>query len=192
MAKNILLVFTHPRTDSLNYAIFQHYSKWIEEAGFNLKTIDLYRDKFNPVLFYVKELEQPELLKQYQELILWAEHITFIYPIWWANMPAMLKGFFENVFKEGFSHRLKYRDFPEQLLKGKTATIIRTCGSPFFVKYLLGGDSNYNNIAKGILKVCGIKVIQTLSLSGVDMNSFNRKKFDRFLQKIKKSVRELQ
>jgi putative NADPH-quinone reductase len=30
-----------------------------------------------------------------RELILWAEHLVFVYPTWWGTMPALLKGFLD-------------------------------------------------------------------------------------------------
>ena len=37
-------------------------------------------------------------IEKYRNLITWADHIIFIYPIWWGGMPAILKGFIDRVF----------------------------------------------------------------------------------------------
>lgn len=43
-------------------------------------------------------MELEEDLVKAQELIRWADHLVFVYPIWWGTMPAVLKGFFDRVF----------------------------------------------------------------------------------------------
>ncbi|MCP4265027.1 MAG: NAD(P)H-dependent oxidoreductase [Candidatus Brocadiaceae bacterium] len=189
--KNILIVLVNPRKNSLSHAIYNNYLKWLYEADFQCETIDLYQDKFNPILTLVRDLEKSEQVKRYREMVLWAEHITFIYPIWWANMPAILKGFFDRVFVDGFSHSSIEDRAPKRLLEGRTATIIRTFGSPCFVKYLIGGDSNFSNLAKGILRVCGIKVTQKFSLHGIDALSFRKTKIEKLMQNLKKSVKKI-
>lgn len=46
-------------------------------------------------------MELEEDLVKAQELIRWADHLVFVYPIWWGTMPAVLKGFFDRVFLPG-------------------------------------------------------------------------------------------
>ena len=40
-------------------------------------------------------------MADYQERLLKADEIVFIFPIWWEAMPAMTKGFFDKVIAKG-------------------------------------------------------------------------------------------
>ena len=54
-------------------------------------------------------------MKDYRDLIIWADQLIFIFPIWWSGMPAILKGFIERVFAASFA----YENTPRGL-DGKT------------------------------------------------------------------------
>ncbi|HET8696394.1 MAG TPA: NAD(P)H-dependent oxidoreductase [Gammaproteobacteria bacterium] len=38
-----------------------------------------------------------------QAFIAWADHLVMVYPLWLGEMPALLKGFFEQVLRPGFA-----------------------------------------------------------------------------------------
>ncbi|MFB8733264.1 NAD(P)H-dependent oxidoreductase [Bacillus sp. SL00103] len=42
---------------------------------------------------------------QTSKLIQQADVPTFIFPIWWTGLPAMLKGYVERVFLRGFAYQ---------------------------------------------------------------------------------------
>jgi len=50
--------------------------------------------------------KDPEMAK-YRDLITWADHLIFIFPIWWSGMPAILKGFIDRVFAADFAYSYK-------------------------------------------------------------------------------------
>ena len=35
----------------------------------------------------------------------WAEHLVFLFPLWLGDMPAVLKGFLEQLMRPGFGRR---------------------------------------------------------------------------------------
>jgi len=80
------------------------------KANPNVQLVPLIDLKFIPILTYgyrkISELE-PDLVQMQQD-ILWANHLVFVYPNWWATFPALLKGFIDRVFVSGFA--FKYRE----------------------------------------------------------------------------------
>jgi len=141
--KKTLIINGHPYNKSLCNAITDSYEKGAKEAGAEIRRINLYDLKFDPILRYgyhkIQELELD--LKTAQESILWAEHLVFVYPTWWLDMPALMKGFFDRVLLPGFAYKYKeHRLFPEKLLKGKSARLIITMDSPRWFSLLMYGD----------------------------------------------------
>ncbi|MDO7205588.1 NAD(P)H-dependent oxidoreductase [Paraclostridium bifermentans] len=73
--------------------------KGIEKCSKNYSIIDLYEDKFNPVMtsdevkLYTKGESDDKLVKKYQNTLKESDEIVFIFPIWWNNVPGNAKGF---------------------------------------------------------------------------------------------------
>ncbi len=75
----------------------------------------------------------PKNINTAQEKISWSNHIIIIYPLWLGDMPALLKGFFEQTFRYGFAISNESKKIPKKLLMGKSARIIVTMGMPSFI-----------------------------------------------------------
>ena len=124
-----LIIYSHLNPKSFTKAIVDKVEKVAKEKGDEVKIIDLYGDKFNPVL-ELKDIEYkimgkaaPSDVVNYQKMIMWADHLTFVYPMWWAHMPAMLKGFIDRVFTHGFAFKYDAESgIVTGLLKGKTVS----------------------------------------------------------------------
>ena len=103
--------------------------------------------------------EIPDDLKVEQEFITWAEHITFVHPVWWAGLPAMLKGYIDRVFSMGFAYAYT-PEGPVGLLTGKSVSIVSTCGSPIELYEASGMARSISQVWNdGILKFCGLELI---------------------------------
>ena len=55
-----------------------------------------------------------------------ADHIVMVYPVYWYNMPAWAKNYFDQTFGHGFSMDFKTYEFGE--LKDKKFTVICVAG----------------------------------------------------------------
>ena len=158
-----LIIYTHLNPDSFTRAVANKAEEVLIEKGDTFKTIDLYKDKFNPVLqmpdieynFYEKEA--PEDVKHYQELISWADNLIFVFPLWWSQMPAMLKGFIDRTFTNGFAYL--YTDSGEEaLLSDKTAHVFINTGQDEEHLTQSGTTSGLENIyINSLFGFCGIK-----------------------------------
>ncbi|MEM6771760.1 MAG: NAD(P)H-dependent oxidoreductase, partial [Bacteroidota bacterium] len=76
------------------------------------------------------ELE-PDLLAAWDN-ILWADHLVWVYPVWWGSVPAVMKGFIDRLFLPGFAFRKHEGSMVkwDKLLAGKTARLISTLDQP--------------------------------------------------------------
>lgn len=129
-----LVVYAHPNNKSLNHSIKETVVETLKNNGHEVVLRDLYELDFQPVLKpeHIAGMHQgviPEDVKIEQEFVLEADVITFISPIWWTGLPAILKGYVDRVFAFGFA----YSYGPEgaiKLLEGKKGFIINTHGTP--------------------------------------------------------------
>ncbi len=127
-----LIIYTHFNPESFTKAITDKLLDTAKAQDHEIKVIDLYADQFDPVLKasdMLAEVETPKNILEYQELIKWADHYSVIYPLWWGQMPAILKGFIDRVFANGVAYEFG-PDGPKGLLNGRTARIFISTGSP--------------------------------------------------------------
>ena len=173
---NHLIVFAHPNPHSFNGAIRDVITETLEQAGHPLEVRDLYRLGFDPVLSPADLASfgagrVPEDVKKEQELVTWADHLVFIYPVWWYDRPAILKGWVDRVL----AHNFAYGTDPETgedrgFLVGKQATSISTFGSTQSNIEELGAgaaDWSVKAMTRGTLHYCGIAPVAELNLFGL-------------------------
>ena len=159
---NVLIINGHPGKDTFNHALAKAFIKGAQKTTASIKTIDVSNMKLTLSMNgYDKNLPIPENILKAQEMISWANHLVFIYPAWWATMPAMLKAFFEQVFLSDFAFKYKKSEKFikwDKFLKGKSAHIISTMDSPPWYYKLLVGDPGYKTL-KDIMNFCGVKPV---------------------------------
>lgn len=131
---NHLILYAHPNPNSFNHAILETVQSELAHQGHEVRVRDLYQLKFNPVLsgddfVAFQQNRLPADIEEEQQHITWAEHIVVVYPVWWAGLPAILKGYIERVFSYGFAYKYGEQGNIEQLLNGKAALLISTHGN---------------------------------------------------------------
>ncbi|MFT5220087.1 MAG: NAD(P)H dehydrogenase (quinone) [Planctomycetota bacterium] len=99
---NILVIYTHPRADSLNHSLLEATIRGLEQAGHQIKVADLYAENFQPAMtvddfsqFELKPMPADVLAEQAR--IEWSDALVFIFPLWWWSVPGMLKGWIDRV-----------------------------------------------------------------------------------------------
>lgn len=166
MGKRVLVILGHPSKDSFCSALADSYAEAARGAGHEVRLLRLADSKFDVVLHEgfkkVQELE-PDLVSA-QEAIVWAQHLCFVFPIWWGGVPALLKGFLDRAFLPGFA--FKYRTgaaFPDQLLKGRSAHILATMDTPPWYFRWIYRMPGIHQMRKTTLEFCGIKPVKVFS-----------------------------
>lgn len=186
----ILIINGHPYRDSLSIKIAKAYKKGAEKVGHDVKLTNLFELDFDPILHSgyhkIQPLEKDLLLQQ--ERIKWCSHLILVTPVWWMNVPALLKGFFDRILLPGFAFRYKKIiggiAIPKGLLKGRTATVIYTQGAPKILPLILYGDSFWKTIKRGTLGFCGFSSIKRIVVP--DADKMDKKTQKKWLFKIEK------
>ena len=178
--KKILIINGHPDKESFSFAISEAYKKGALISGAEIKEIVVRDLNFNPNLAfgYRKRTDlEPDLLEA-QEKIKWAEHLVWIYPVWWASLPAILKGFIDRVFLPGFAFKKRENSlWWDKLLKGKSARIISTLDQPAWFYWLVNKQPSNQAMKKLVLQFCGIKPVKVTTIGPIRLSkeSFRQK-----------------
>ncbi|MFM9905882.1 MAG: NAD(P)H-dependent oxidoreductase [Pyrinomonadaceae bacterium] len=188
MTKKTLIILGHPNKESFCGALAASYRDGAAESGAEIREIFLADLRFDPILHLgyreIQELE-PDLVAA-QESIKWADHVVWVYPIWWGTMPALLKGFLDRTFLPGFA--FKYREnspWWDKYLTGRSARMIVTLDAPVFYDWLMYGAGGRKTMKNAVLKFCGIKPVSVTAFGSV--KSSDEAKRDKWLT----TVREL-
>ncbi|MCQ9640742.1 NAD(P)H-dependent oxidoreductase [Chryseobacterium sp. WG14] len=171
-----LLIYAHPNENSLNHNLLQQVIATLQSGHHEIRIRDLYQMNFDPVLSLTDMQEQragkvSEDILVEQDFISWADQITFIYPIWWTGLPAIMKGYIDRVFSYGFAYRYD-QGVQKGLLKGKKALIINTHGKSH-EEYAKTGMNTALSLTsdQGIFAYCGFEIIQHLFFDKADRTS---------------------
>ena len=174
MKNKILIINGHPLKASFNFAIVKAYEKGAKTNNVEIRHLVIAELNFNQSFegFGKQAKLEPDIAKA-QELISWSDHIVWIYPTWWATMPAMMKSFIEHTFLPGFA--FKYKKSKKILkwdkyLEGKSTSLISTMDSPPWYYKLFVGDPGYKTM-KNIMNFCGIKPVSRTYFGSVKVSS---------------------
>jgi NAD(P)H dehydrogenase (quinone) len=170
MSKRILVILGHPAKESFCGALANSYLAGARAAGNEVQLVSLGSLSFDPVLHNgyasIQALE-PDLVAG-QTAITWAQHVVFVYPIWWGAMPALLKGFIDRLFLPGFA--FKYREgsrFWDRLLSGRSAHLLVTMDTPPWYFRWVYRMPGHNQMKRTILEFSGIKPVTVSSFGPV-------------------------
>lgn len=163
---NHLIVYCNPNPRSLSSAYRDALVELTEMSANPVNVRDLYNIGFSPVLEMrdfdaVKHGQIPAEVKVEQDYVMWADLITFVYPVWWAGMPALMKGYIDRVFTKGFAYTMDDEGHLKGLLGDKKVVILNNMGFPYAYYEKMGMlDSMKQATNEGIFKFCGMEVVE--------------------------------
>jgi NAD(P)H dehydrogenase (quinone) len=130
-----LIVAAHPVEESFTMSLMRVYVGELVRTGHDVRIHDLYRMGFDPVLSACELIDGKDVhvrmvdVLAAQEDVLEADVITFVYPLWWMAMPAMMKGYIDRVFSRGFAYEAQQGKV-RGLLSQRQAAVITVSGAP--------------------------------------------------------------
>lgn len=174
MGKRILVILGHPSSDSFCGALANTYIDGAKAAGNEVRFISVGNLSFDQVLhngYTVIQQLEPDLVVA-QAAITWAQHIVFVYPIWWGAMPALLKGFFDRVFLPGFAFKFRQgSQFWDRLLSGRSAHLLVTMDTPPWYFRWVYRMPGHNQMKRTILEFSGIRPVTISSFGPIKGSS---------------------
>ena len=165
------IIFVHPWLGSFNKAILDTVIKKLQAQNKTYQLIDLNKDNFDPVLresdliLYSQGKSSDPLVGKYQEMLKNTTKLIFIFPIWWYDVPAILKGFIDKVMLKGFAYEESATGLRGKLHHINQTTVISTSESPTWYLKLFARNPIENNFIKNTLKAIGLKNVKWLNSS---------------------------
>lgn len=184
---NILLINGHPDKESYNYALAAAYKEGAMTSDAEIQQINICELKFNPNLEfgYRKRTELEPDLRQAQERMKWADHIVWVYPVWWGSVPALMKGFLDRVLLPGFAFRKREGSvWWDKHLTGKTSRIICTMDQPTWYYRWINKRPSHMAMKKLTLNFIGIKKVRITAIGPIRLSKIEFR--EKWLKKVKK------
>lgn len=122
---HVFIVYCHPSEQSFTYNIKESFIRGLIDAGHSYEISDLYAMNFQSDMTkeeYTRDsdyLDIPVIAEDVrieQEKINRSDIIVFIYPIFWTDVPAKLKGWFDRVLTYNFAYGTKTMKTLDQAL----------------------------------------------------------------------------
>ncbi|NWW76464.1 NQO2 dehydrogenase, partial [Climacteris rufus] len=178
--KKVLIVYAHQEPKSFNGSLLKIAVEELTKQGCSVTVSDLYAMQFEPratrndvvdglnnseVFNYGMESREAyqrgclsKDLVEEQKKVQEADLLIFQFPLYWFNMPAILKGWMDRVLVPGFAYDLSK---PGGLLQGKLCLFSFTTGGTK-EKYATRGDIRYLlwPMQRGLTQFCGLKVLE--------------------------------
>jgi putative NADPH-quinone reductase len=181
MATKILVIQAHPDAGHGHFgdALAEGYTDAAAEAGLEVRTITLNQLEFGLIDSAAtwRAPEVPADIERAQNEIRWCSPMVFFYPLWLGDMPALLKGFLEQVLRPDFAFSEPEGKMPEKLLTGRSARLVVTMGMPAFFYRTFYRAHSVKNFRRNILLFSGIKPVRTSLVGMVEGSDRHRQKW---------------
>lgn len=192
----VVIVFNHPYDGSFCSAILNSVKTGLQKSNHQTDVIHLDKEGFNPVMtvedlkaFIDRKPIDPKVI-EYKQRLEQADHLVFIFPVWWELMPALTKGFIDKVVFPGAAYEYKSEYSMTPLFKKiKSVTVITTMNTPGIIYRLVFGNAVKKAMLTGTFWKIGYKNRKWISLNMVKMVSDQKRKG--WLYKIEKRFENL-
>ncbi|SMD14598.1 NAD(P)H-dependent oxidoreductase [Pedobacter nyackensis] len=192
----VAIVYNHPYSGSFCNAILHSVLAGIAKSGHEADVFNLDEEGFNPVMtaadlkaFVMQKPVDLQVLA-YHERLKEADHLVFIFPIWWELMPALTKGFIDKVIFPGlaYAHPKNSLKMTPLLTNLKRVTVISTMNTPSWLYRILFGNAIRKAMMVGTFWKIGFKNRKWISLTQVKSatHAKRRKWLDRIEERFTK------
>lgn len=177
MSRSICIIHGHPDPEPGRFtaALCDAYETAAKAAGHTVSRIDLARLDI-PVLRSAKDFASPPppQIKAAQELVMTAQHVVIVFPLWLGGMPAFARAFFEQLSRAGFALGVTAKGWPEGKLAGRSARLVVTMGMPAPAYRLLFGSHGVKGFERSVLALAGFKPIRETLFGMVEASAEGR------------------
>ena len=131
------IIFAHPSHKSFTFKVMNSFIEGLIKAEHTYELGDLYSMNFKSdmdIEQYERETSGnplsplPADIAIEQKKVQGSDVLVFIYPVWWSDCPAILKGWFDRVWTYGYAYFYDKDDQRQSKVKPKKAIVLCTAG----------------------------------------------------------------
>jgi len=171
MSQRALLLFGHADPQqTFNHDLAERYERGLLRAGAQVDRIDLATLSFDPVLHAGYRAVQPlePDLQRVQRAIERASHLAWVFPIYWASPPTLVRGLIDRLFLPRWAFRYEQGSaLPQGLLAGRSARVIMTMDSPGWWYTGVNHRCVHRSFGTATLSFCGLKPVRFTTVHDV-------------------------
>ncbi|MGS4887803.1 NAD(P)H-dependent oxidoreductase [Roseibium sp. MB-4] len=166
IAKRIVILDGHPdpAPNHLCHALAESYRSGAVEAGHDATLIRI-ADLDFPILQTPSDFQKqptPVPLHPARDLLLAADHVVLVYPLWLGTLPAYTKAFLEQIFHYDTAFERGADDaWPKGKMKGKSARIVVTMGMPSLFYRLWYRAHSLKSLERNIFRFIGFSHVRS-------------------------------
>ena len=191
-ARHFLVVLAHPLPESFAASAARHVVETLQAKGYTVDLLDLYAEDFDPRLTaaeraaYMEPNYQPTEVSVLVQRLKAADGLVLVFPQWWFNLPAIMKGFIDRVFVPGvaFEHDKAGGRIVPLMTDIRTFWVVTSTGSPWWVVHLYMGNPVKRILKRGVAAFCA-KSVDFRMLEIHDMDRATEAKREGFLAKVR-------
>ncbi|MDB5524556.1 MAG: putative oxidoreductase protein [Rhizobium sp.] len=190
-----LIVLAHPLKESFAASIAKTVCDTLSGSGHSVDLMDLYAENFDPRLTaaergsYFADRYDLSDIEPYVARLRAVDGIILVFPQWWFNLPAILKGFIDRVFVPGVAFQndpVGGRLVPK-LDNVRYFWAITTTGSPWWIVHFHMGNPMKRILKRGVAAFCSKKLdFRMLSLHNMDQSTPGKR--TAFLEKVRRAI----
>jgi putative NADPH-quinone reductase len=163
MGKRITIIQGHPdpRGNRYGHVLAQAYRDGAVEQGHEVRVVNVAQLDF-PLLRTQEDWGRGSLpagLQAAQQAILWAEHLVVFFPLWLGTMPALLKGFFEQVLRLN-STAADTSKAAQAVLAGHSGRVVVTMAMPALKYRWVYFAHGVRGLERSVLGFVGVRPIR--------------------------------
>lgn len=193
--RRFLVVLAHPLRASFAAALARTVVETLEARGHSADLLDLYAEDFDPRLTaaeresYMTGKFDASAIAPLADRLKAADGLILVFPQWWFNLPAILKGFIDRVFVPGvaFDHAPAGGRLVPLLTNIRSFWVVTTTGSPWWVVHFYMGNPVRRQLQRGVAAFCS-KGLDFRMLSLHDMDKASAEKRGRFLDRVRRAI----
>lgn len=176
----VLILQGHPDPSGghLCHALADAYAAGAERAGHRVLRVDVGAIDF-PLLRTQQDFLHaplPDALADARAALEEAGHLAVFFPLWLGGMPAVLKGFLEQLMRPGVAFDYLPGGGIGTRLKGRSARVVVTMGMPALVFRLWFLGAGLAALTRNILRFTGIAPVRGTVFGGVDAAGEERRR----------------
>jgi putative NADPH-quinone reductase len=174
----ILVILGHQKAGSFCHAIAQTTVDALRAGGHDVVYRDLYAEGFDPILPHEeipKDSPQNPVIRRHCDEVRAADGYVVVHPNWWAQPPAILKGWLDRVFRQGVAYEFGPGGVVIEHLAGKRAVVFTTSNTPRDAELAVFGDPLENLWKTCIFGFCGVKDFYRRNFESIVMSTLEQR-----------------